>query len=105
MDLGLRGKTVLVTGSTAGIGFASARRFALEGASVVINGRSAQRVDASVEAIGREVDRALVRGVVADVSSAGGVRLSRHYLAGMLARNWGRIVFVSSESALQIRSR
>jgi len=31
-----------------------------------------------------------------------GVRLSRHYLKGMLARNWGRIVFVSSESALQI---
>ena len=31
-----------------------------------------------------------------------GVRLSRHYLAGMLAANWGRIVFVSSESAVQI---
>jgi NAD(P)-dependent dehydrogenase (short-subunit alcohol dehydrogenase family) len=147
MDLGLRGKTVLVTGSTAGIGFASARRFAMEGASVVINGRSAPRVDAAVEAIRREVDGSSVRGVVADVSSASGVgqltaavasvdvlvnnagifdpkpfeaiedeewmrffetnvmsgvRLSRHYLAGMLARNWGRILFVSSESALQI---
>ncbi|TAK01539.1 MAG: SDR family oxidoreductase, partial [Candidatus Manganitrophaceae bacterium] len=31
-----------------------------------------------------------------------GVRLSRHYLAGMRARNWGRIVFISSESAVQI---
>ena len=31
-----------------------------------------------------------------------GIRLSRHYVAGMRARNWGRIVFVSSESALQI---
>ena len=31
-----------------------------------------------------------------------GVRLSRHYVRGMLARNWGRIVFVSSESGLQI---
>ncbi|MDC3955408.1 SDR family NAD(P)-dependent oxidoreductase [Polyangium jinanense] len=31
-----------------------------------------------------------------------GVRLSRHYVAGMRARNWGRVVFVSSESALQI---
>lgn len=31
-----------------------------------------------------------------------GVRLARHYLAGMLAKNWGRIVFVSSESAQQI---
>ena len=39
MDLGLREKTVLVTGSTAGIGFAAARRFAEEGANVVVNGR------------------------------------------------------------------
>jgi NAD(P)-dependent dehydrogenase (short-subunit alcohol dehydrogenase family) len=31
-----------------------------------------------------------------------GVRLSRHYLAGMLKRNWGRILFISSESAAQI---
>lgn len=31
-----------------------------------------------------------------------GVRLSRHYLAGMRTRNWGRIVFISSESAVQI---
>ncbi len=31
-----------------------------------------------------------------------GIRLSRHYLAGMLAANWGRIVFISSESAVQI---
>ena len=31
-----------------------------------------------------------------------GIRLSRHYVGGMRARNWGRIVFVSSESALQI---
>jgi NAD(P)-dependent dehydrogenase (short-subunit alcohol dehydrogenase family) len=31
-----------------------------------------------------------------------GVRLSRHYLAGMRERNWGRILFISSESAVQI---
>jgi NAD(P)-dependent dehydrogenase (short-subunit alcohol dehydrogenase family) len=31
-----------------------------------------------------------------------GIRLARHYVAGMRARNWGRIVFVSSESGLQI---
>ena len=31
-----------------------------------------------------------------------GIRLARHYAAGMRSRNWGRIVFVSSESALQI---
>jgi NAD(P)-dependent dehydrogenase (short-subunit alcohol dehydrogenase family) len=33
-----------------------------------------------------------------------GVRLSRHYVQEMRARNWGRIVFVSSESALQIHA-
>jgi len=31
-----------------------------------------------------------------------GVRLSRHYLKGMRERNWGRILFISSESAVQI---
>ncbi|HYT05735.1 MAG TPA: SDR family oxidoreductase [Gemmatimonadales bacterium] len=31
-----------------------------------------------------------------------GVRLTRHYLSGMLARNWGRVIFISSESAVQI---
>ena len=31
-----------------------------------------------------------------------GVRLSRHYLPAMLARGWGRVVFISSESALNI---
>ena len=31
-----------------------------------------------------------------------GVRLSRHYLPGMRTRNWGRIIFISSESGLQI---
>jgi len=36
------------------------------------------------------------------VNVLSGVRLSRHYLPGMLSRNWGRIVFISSESAVQI---
>ncbi len=36
------------------------------------------------------------------VNVLSGVRLSRAYLPGMLARNWGRIIFVSSESGLQI---
>src|SRR5256712_7279064 len=31
-----------------------------------------------------------------------GVRLARHYLPGMFARNWGRVIFISSESAVQI---
>jgi len=37
-----------------------------------------------------------------EVNVLSGVRLSRAYLAGMKLRNWGRIVFISSESALQI---
>jgi NAD(P)-dependent dehydrogenase (short-subunit alcohol dehydrogenase family) len=37
-----------------------------------------------------------------DVNVMSGVRLSRTYLQGMLTRNWGRIVFISSESALNI---
>lgn len=37
-----------------------------------------------------------------DVNVLSGVRLSRAYLPGMKRRNWGRIVFISSESAIQI---
>jgi len=37
-----------------------------------------------------------------EVNVMSGVRLSRHYLPGMLERNWGRILFISSESAVQI---
>jgi NAD(P)-dependent dehydrogenase (short-subunit alcohol dehydrogenase family) len=147
MDLGLDGKRALVTGSTAGIGFAAARALALEGAQVVVNGRTEERVRAAVQAIEREVPGARVIGVAADLGGAegcarvtrqvaeldvlvnnvgifepkpfeqipdedwlrffdtnvmSGVRLSRHYLPGMRARNWGRIVFISSESALHI---
>jgi NAD(P)-dependent dehydrogenase (short-subunit alcohol dehydrogenase family) len=147
MDLGLSGRRALVTGSTAGIGFAAARVLAREGAHVVVNGRTEERVRAGVQAIEREIPGAMVTGVPADPGGAegcarvtrqvaeldilvnnvgvfdpkpfegipdedslrffetnvmSGVRLSRHYVAGMRARNWGRIVFVSSESALQI---
>ena len=37
-----------------------------------------------------------------DLNVMSGVRLSRYYLPGMKQRNWGRIIFISSESALQI---
>src|ERR1700722_16772815 len=147
MNLGLQGKRAIVSGSTAGIGFAIARSLALEGAAVVVNGRDPARVDAAVLDLRKAAPDAEVRGIVADVggpegcaqlieacpevdvlvNSAGlfapkhfgdipdgvcvpfvevnalrGVRLSRAYLPGMLARDWGRIVFISSESALQI---
>jgi NAD(P)-dependent dehydrogenase (short-subunit alcohol dehydrogenase family) len=147
VDLRLTGKIALVTGSTAGIGFAIAKSLASEGAHVHVNGRTQERVDAAVEAIRSHAAAAKVDGIAADFSgSAGaeaviarlpavdvlvnnvgifepkpfaeipdadwyrlfeinvmsGVRLSRHYLAGMLERNWGRILFISSESGVQI---
>ncbi len=60
----LEGKTALVTGGTSGIGLASARRFAEEGAHLFITGRSRARLDAAVTEIGSEAI-----GVVSDVSS------------------------------------
>jgi NAD(P)-dependent dehydrogenase (short-subunit alcohol dehydrogenase family) len=147
MDLGLKGKRAVVTGSTAGIGLAAARALAEEGALVTVNGRTAERVEAAVRTLEREVPGARVAGVAADLGRAegcavlarqvpevdilvnnvgifepkpfeeipdqdwirffetnvmSGIRLTRHYLPGMRKRDWGRIVFVSSESALQI---
>ena len=147
MDLGLKGKRALVTGSTDGIGFATARALANEGAHVTLNGRTEARVGDAVDRIRRELSNATVNGIAADLSSGdgcralighlpdvdvlvnnlgifepkpfeeipdedwirffetnvlSGIRLARHYVRGMRSRNWGRIVFVSSESGLQI---
>jgi len=147
MQLGLDGKTALVTGSTAGIGYAAALGLAREGASVVVNGRTAARVDEAVSKIKSETGSEKVSGVAADLGTVdgcgeaitqvpqvdilvnnmgifepkefaditdadwmrffetnvlSGVRLSRHYFPLMKDRNWGRIVFVSSESAVNI---
>lgn len=146
MDLQLTGKLALVTGSTAGIGFAIAEALADEGAHVVVNGRTQHRVDHAVSSIRKSTGEE-VEGVAADLGTAkgcavaiakfphvdilvnnlgifepkafeqitdddwlhmfevnvlSGVRLSRHYLPAMIQRNWGRIVFISSESAVQI---
>ena len=147
MDLRLGGKRSLVTGSTAGIGFAAVARLAKEGASVVINGRSEERVEEAVRHARERAPEAEVSGVPADLGTVegveellrqvpetdilvnnlgifepkdfeeisdddwfrffetnvmSGVRLARHYLPGMEERDWGRIVFVSSESAIHI---
>jgi len=147
MDLQLKGKRALVSGSTAGIGYAVAAALARGGARVVVNGRTAARVDAAVARIRAEHAGATVEGVACDlgtragadrlfevvhdadilvnnlgifepkafaditdddwqrffeVNVLSGVRLSRRYLPGMVARKWGRIVFISSESAVQI---
>ncbi|MGB6449469.1 MAG: SDR family NAD(P)-dependent oxidoreductase [Steroidobacteraceae bacterium] len=146
MDLQLQGKTALVTGSTAGIGYATARVLLREGATVIINARTQAAVDraaASLEAttghaplefagdmskaqdiarlvkafprvdilvnnVGRFIPKPFEQSTDQDwydtfeLNVMSGVRLSRAYLPGMRARNWGRIIFISSESALQI---
>jgi NAD(P)-dependent dehydrogenase (short-subunit alcohol dehydrogenase family) len=147
MDLQLVGKRAVVSGSTAGIGYAIAAALAREGAAVVVNGRTAARVDEAVRRIVAEHAGATVEGVACnlgtragadrlfeavpeadilvnnlgifepkgfadipdedwlrffEVNVLSGVRLSRHYLPGMVARKWGRVVFISSESAVQI---
>ena len=55
MDLGLTGQRALVTGSTAGIGFATAAALAREGARVILNGRTQRRVDEALANDRREV--------------------------------------------------
>ena len=74
MDLQLQGRRALVTGSTAGIGFAIARELAAEGASVIINGRSFERVEAARERILAEFSTADVQGVAADLATAEGAK-------------------------------
>ena len=142
MDLGIKGKLALVTGSTQGIGFAIARMLAAEGARVIVNGRREElirRAVSELKKIGEDI-----RGVDADLSTAegarkvlaavhdvgpvdilvnnvgyfevqpfetitdeawtsmfelnvmSGVRLTREIMPGMLARNWGRVVFIAS---------
>src|SRR6202163_4369793 len=74
MDLGLKGKIAVVSGSTAGIGFAIANTLAAEGAHVIVNGRTQARVDAAMEKIRQETSKADVRGVAGDLGSADGVK-------------------------------
>jgi NAD(P)-dependent dehydrogenase (short-subunit alcohol dehydrogenase family) len=144
MDLQLNSRSALVTASTAGIGLEIARKLAVEGARVMLSGRSQAKLDQAVERI-RAVVGTDVSGVLADPSTAeganalvraapqvdilinnlgiyeikdfvditddewrryfevnvlSGVRLARAYLPGMLQRNWGRIIFMSSEAGL-----
>jgi NAD(P)-dependent dehydrogenase (short-subunit alcohol dehydrogenase family) len=65
----LSGRTALVTGSTAGIGFASAESLLKAGATVVITGRTEERV---AEAVGKLSANGDVRGVAADLATAEG---------------------------------
>src|ERR1700761_6473731 len=67
MDLGLKGKRALVTGSTAGIGLAIAKLLAREGAFVYVNGRTEARVEKAMGEIEGKVD-----GVAADLATEQG---------------------------------
>lgn len=147
MDLQLSDKVALVSGSTAGIGLAIATALAQEGATVIVNGRTQERVNHALEILQQSVPNAKLQGIAADlgtkagvelllqqvpevnilvnnlgiygpqafedisdeewmnileVNVMSGVRLSRHYLPLMLKKDWGRIIFISSESALNI---
>jgi NAD(P)-dependent dehydrogenase (short-subunit alcohol dehydrogenase family) len=145
MDLKLKGKRALVSGSTAGIGLAIAATLAGEGARVIVNGRAQSSVDTIVKELrssGGDVDgfagdlsKAASAGELArqypevdilvnnlgifepkpfeeipdedwarffNVNVLSGIRLARLFLPAMKRANWGRIIFISSESAVQI---
>ncbi len=72
MDLQLEGKRALVTGSSAGIGWAIACELASEGAYVTLNGRDPARLDAALERLRAQVPGAIVHGVAVDLASAEG---------------------------------
>jgi NAD(P)-dependent dehydrogenase (short-subunit alcohol dehydrogenase family) len=146
LDLQLKDKIALVTGSTAGIGYATAEVLLKEGADVIVNGRTQASVDKAVASLKASTGRT-ARGFAGDMTNVkdtqrlveahprvdilvnnvgrliakeftqttdqdwyetfdlnvmSGVRLSRAYLPGMRQRNDGRIIFISSESGVQI---
>ncbi len=147
MNINLTGKTAIVSGSTAGIGLATAKGLANAGARVIINGRSAEGVEKAMTTLKKSLPGADVAGFAGDLGTAegcrklidaypgcdilvnnlgiyglqdffespdslwreyfeinimSGVRLSRAYVPAMVDRGWGRVVFISSESGVNI---
>ncbi|MDQ7734927.1 SDR family oxidoreductase [Halomonas sp. SpR1] len=72
MQIDLNGKHAIITGSTAGIGFAIAQGLANAGANVVVTGRTQARVDDAIAAIKKATPNAKVEGVAADLGTAEG---------------------------------
>src|SRR4029434_119787 len=70
MDLQLKGKVALVTGSTTGIGFAIGSSLAGEGATVIINGRSEKRIGDAMETIRKKYPQARLQACAGDLSTA-----------------------------------
>lgn len=73
MDLGLSGRTAIVSGASTGIGFATARLFAQEGARLMITARSADRLEAARDQLADETG-AEIFAVAADMTDAAGVK-------------------------------
>jgi short-subunit dehydrogenase len=72
MRIDLSGKTAIITGSTAGIGLATAKGLATAGAKVVVNGRTPEAVERAVKAVGTAAPGTEVAGFAADLGNAGG---------------------------------
>ncbi len=147
MDYQLKDKRIFISGSTKGIGFATAKTLAKEGAEVIINGRSQESIDKATSTINNEIKNAKISGIPCDFSKKeeidtlikkvrkvdvlinnvgifnpkdffeipdeewkdfyevnvlSGVRLTKALLPKMLDQDWGRVIFISSESALNI---
>lgn len=80
MELQLKGKTVFISGSTAGIGFATANLFLQEGARVYLNGRSEASVTAAITRLKEAFPQAEVSGISADFANAKAVDRLIHQL-------------------------
>lgn len=74
MHIDLNGKHAIITGSTAGIGFAIAEGLAKAGANVVVTGRTQQRVDEAIASIKKAAPNVSVEGVAADLGTAEGCK-------------------------------
>lgn len=73
MIIDLKGRRAVVSGSTAGIGYAIARGLARAGASVIVNGRTEAALVSAVERLRKEAPGVAVEGIAADLGTAEGV--------------------------------